>query len=187
MDPIPFAPGYFVEPSGAVWTSSYGRLRKLKPWGHTKYKYPAVTLYVEGHPTSVLVHRIVCTVYNGQAPTPAHEVRHLDGNAQNPHASNLAWGTHAENMADMVRHGTHWAKVSPSAVRRGARHYLKERPELIRRGKDSRAAKLTEEQVCRIRAEGHVPGAQARFAREYGVTPGAIYNVFHRLCWRHLP
>ena len=34
------------------------------------------------------------------------QVRHLDGNRNNNAASNLAWGTKAENEADKFQHGT---------------------------------------------------------------------------------
>jgi hypothetical protein len=33
------------------------------------------------------------------------ECRHLDGNPTNNTPENLAWGTHAENCMDTVRHG----------------------------------------------------------------------------------
>jgi hypothetical protein len=51
------------------------------------------------------VHSLVAEAFLGPRPT-GMEVRHLDGNATNNSAGNLAYGTHAENMDDMRRHGS---------------------------------------------------------------------------------
>lgn len=184
--PIPFAPMYSVDRDGNVWTSSYGRLRKLKPCPTGKYGHLHVDLRVGGCYVRILVHRLVCTVFHGQAPTPEHEARHLDGKPSNNRSDNLAWGTHAENMADLVRHGTHWTKTRPDLVKRGDQHYHRLRPETIRRGEENGKAKLTEADIRRIRAEAGEKGAKARLAREFGVSQGAIYNVVAVLCWGHV-
>lgn len=55
---------------------------------------------------ALYVHRMVCEAFNGPPPEGKTLVRHLDGNNQNNTPSNLKWGTHQENMDDMVRHGT---------------------------------------------------------------------------------
>lgn len=53
-------------------------------------------------------HVAVIEATKGSKPTPRHECRHLCGNGRlgcvTP--SHLEWGTHAENMADAVVHGT---------------------------------------------------------------------------------
>lgn len=52
------------------------------------------------------VHILVLEAFIG--PRPAGMVaRHLDGDPNNNHASNLAWGSYSENMHDMVKHGRH--------------------------------------------------------------------------------
>lgn len=51
-------------------------------------------------------HQMVIEAFIMVRPTLANEVRHLDGARHNDHYSNLAWGTSAENKADMVSHGT---------------------------------------------------------------------------------
>lgn len=52
------------------------------------------------------VHVLIATAFHGPRP-PGQEVRHLDGDALNNCADNLAWGTKSENTLDQVRHGTH--------------------------------------------------------------------------------
>lgn len=52
-----------------------------------------------------LVHRLVAEVF---LPAPAEGqdvVRHLNGDLLDNRPDNLAWGTQAENMEDMIRHG----------------------------------------------------------------------------------
>lgn len=53
----------------------------------------------------VLVHHLVLDAFVGPRK-PGQECRHLDGNPKNNQLSNLAWGTHSENINDKVTHGT---------------------------------------------------------------------------------
>ncbi|MCR5362786.1 MAG: HNH endonuclease [Bacteroidales bacterium] len=46
----------------------------------------------------VPVHRIVCTAFNGPAPTDQHVVDHIDTNRQNNRPENLRWLTKLENI-----------------------------------------------------------------------------------------
>lgn len=72
--------------------------------------YPVVGLSRNGIDRKWLVHRLVCEAFHGVKPPEAEVVRHLNGIHTDNRASNLAWGTCAENSADMVRHGhSHWA------------------------------------------------------------------------------
>ena len=63
----------------------------------------------------VAIHRAVCEAWHG--PGGDLDARHLDGDSLNNAATNLAWGTRTENMADAKRHGTlvhgerHWGSV----------------------------------------------------------------------------
>lgn len=52
------------------------------------------------------VHVMVCKAFYGKKPTPAHEVRHLNGDRWDNRVENLRWGTHRENMQDTLIHGT---------------------------------------------------------------------------------
>lgn len=66
-----------------------------------------VTLSREGAVSSKMVHRLVGEAFLGPMPEGL-ETRHLDGNCRNNAAYNLKYGTHAENMADQILHGTNW-------------------------------------------------------------------------------
>jgi hypothetical protein len=44
------------------------------------------------------MNRLVCRAFHGKAPSPAHEVDHIDGDPGNNHKDNLRWVTHAENI-----------------------------------------------------------------------------------------
>ena len=83
--------------------------------------YPSVTLCRGGRSEHWKVHQIVMLAFAGPCP-PGMEVRHLDGDPANNRwapgneeetqaaGGNLFYGTRAENVADMLRHGTHyWA------------------------------------------------------------------------------
>lgn len=65
-----------------------------------------------------LVHAVVARAFLGPKPTPAHQVRHLDGNKVNNAVSNLAWGTAQENADDREAHGR---------TARGPRHWTQKR------------------------------------------------------------
>jgi hypothetical protein len=70
-----------------------------------------------------------------ERPSPEHEVRHLDGNKDNPHADNLAWGTRKENADDRERHGrtsrgsAHSAAIRASTQAEATRSYHRSRRE----------------------------------------------------------
>lgn len=71
-----------------------------------KRGYPAVALVQDGKQATHEVHRLVALAFLGPRPE-GQEVRHLDGDRTNCTASNLAYGTRSENLADAQRHGTH--------------------------------------------------------------------------------
>ena len=75
--------------------------------------YPSVRVTLAGKRVRYAVHSLVAVAHLPPRPSPAHEVRHLDGNKLNPHADNLAWGTRKENADDRELHGR---------TSRGARH-----------------------------------------------------------------
>lgn len=53
------------------------------------------------------VHQFVAATFLGPTP-PGLEILHRDGDPTNNAVSNLHFGTHSENMHDVVRHGRHW-------------------------------------------------------------------------------
>lgn len=85
----------------------------LSPYISPKDGYQRTPLSVNGVKTGpLLVHRLVAEAFLGECPE-GQEVRHLDGDPGNNVLTNLVYGTHAENMQDMLRHGTHhWTNVT---------------------------------------------------------------------------
>lgn len=80
------------------------RERILKPMWHTD-GYRQISLRKAGKMRTVRVHRLICRAFHGE-PSAGKEVAHLDGNGDNNCAVNLAWVTHAENIAHKTIHGT---------------------------------------------------------------------------------
>lgn len=117
-------PGY----EGVYDISSLGRVRsvaridrfgrslpeRILKHGQHKYGYPVVGLWRDNRQTTRTVHSLIAEAFIGPRPE-GMEVRHLDGNRRNCRLSNLAYGTHAENMADMIEHGMSRAKQTHCA------------------------------------------------------------------------
>ena len=78
--------------------SSHGRFRdtrgKVKSPIAMKSGYKTVGVQGKHH----LMNRLVCGAFHGPAPSPAHEVDHIDGDPGNNRAENLRWVTRAENI-----------------------------------------------------------------------------------------
>ena len=72
----------------------------------------------EGQHTIYNLHALVAREFLPPRPSPQSELRHLNGNRFDNRANNLAWGTHAENMADAKAHGTIKAAAQLTAARR---------------------------------------------------------------------
>lgn len=96
---------------------------------------------------TVRLHTLMLEAFHGERPAGAI-CRHLDGNPNNNHPSNLAWGTQAENIADCKKHGT-WnptRKLTPDQVR-----------EIIKRRKAGEMGKdlaaefgVSEQRICDV-------------------------------------
>lgn len=108
-------------------------------------------------------HRYVCTLVNGDPPTPRHEAAHSCGKGHEGCVSpiHLSWKTRAENRADRLIHGTH---------DRGERHAQ---------------AKLTDAAAREIVAmKGVEP--QCELAKRFGVSAQAIGNIHSGRRWTWL-
>ena len=104
---------YEVSDQGTVRTLRRPRVKggPLKPWAG-EWGHLHVNLRRDGQQKQWAVHRLVALIFIGPCPDGL-EVRHLDGNPANNAVDNLAYGTHAENMQDMIAHGTsYWANVT---------------------------------------------------------------------------
>lgn len=153
-------PNYFVTEDGRVFSRVPWRgksFRELKQETH-RQGYKIVVL---SNPRKRwLVHVLVAQAFLPPKPE-GQEVRHLDGNPANNHASNLAWGTRLDNVNDAKRHG-----VFPLGSRNGN-------------------ALLTEEDVVEIRKAIREGETQRSIARRYDVSKACIANVATR-SWQHV-
>ena len=92
-----------VEPCGNFFRKRSGRelTQKVRDYGRRE-----VTLCRDGQQRSRFVHHLVAEVFVAERPAGLI-LCHKDGNPGNNVPDNLYWGTHAENVRDSVRHGTH--------------------------------------------------------------------------------
>jgi hypothetical protein len=99
---IPGHPEYQVSFDGQIWSSKTNQ--PLKPIS-ARDGHQYVFLYDgRGHSIKMWIHRAVLFAFIGP-PDINEECRHLDGNPTNNSLTNLAWGTHQENVNDRRKHG----------------------------------------------------------------------------------
>jgi hypothetical protein len=141
----------------AISEGLWNQWKELKPWSH---KSGHLYVSLDGHNRQV--HRLVLSVFSGVCPAGL-DCRHIDGNATNNRASNLAWGTRAENEADKKLHGT---------GNEGAKHY---------------AAKLCDFDALAARElRRRHPGRSGvvRFvSRWFGISQAQASNVCNGVCY----
>ena len=136
-------------------------LRILKPWTQ-RSGYLNVGLSKGGGRKLHAVHRLVLKAFVGE-PTEGQECCHNDGDPSNNHPDNLRWGTHTENQADRIPHGTD------------------------SRGERSGMSKLTETHVLEIRALYSTGRYTKKALGElYGVCRGNIGHIVNRITWKHI-
>lgn len=162
LRPIPGFPGYLAGDDGHVYSTKWHRTHRLCPAPNAK-GYPQLHLRTaSGTYKTLRVHRFVALAFLPPRPTPQHEMRHIDGDRLNNRPSNLAWGTQAENRADMERHGTQV------------------------RGERVGGAKLTVQDVRRIRQLLMEGAPKKALARQFGIKPSTIRASNDRKSWRHV-
>lgn len=107
-----------------------------------------------------LASRYVCEAIHGAPPTPDHYALHSCDNGQggcvNP--NHLRWGTHAENMLDMV----------------SSNHSV--------RGERQKASKLTAEYARAIIAAKNTK-SQADIAADFGISQSTVSRVLSGKYW----
>lgn len=146
---------HFVSSGGHVWSCRSQRLVIGSKVGGGYRRIQRKTC------PSETIHRIVCRTFHGDPIAPRNHVRHLDGNLNNNHADNLAWGTRRENEDDKERHGT------------------------VLRGDRCPASKLTSEQVAEMRrlyAAGGV--SHSILGRRFGVSAATAHRAVIGETWR---
>lgn len=92
---------YLIRDDGLVWS-----IKTMKPLAANvaqSHGYLTVGLW-DGRRHNRTVHSLVAAAFLGPRPH-GHEVRHLDDDKLRNHVSNLAYGTHRDNMQDAIRNG----------------------------------------------------------------------------------
>jgi hypothetical protein len=144
---------------GKIDTHSRARTGKLVSLIRKRRGYLGITLWKEGKPYFRVVHRLVLEAFIGPRPSAGHVGRHLNGNPAYNFVANLAWGTHADNVDDSIKHET-WTH--------GEKHGM---------------AKLTEDKIRTIRMSSKT---QRQLAKDFGVSQGTIWQIKHRNYWKHV-
>lgn len=115
-----------------------------------------------GKKTNTGVHCLVLEAFVGPCPK-GMQCCHDDGSPSNNHVGNLRWGTPQDNMDDRERHGRHV------------------------KGSQSKKSKLKEKDIPSIRnRKSKKWGAMSEVAREYGVSPATIRDIWSGRTWSHV-
>jgi hypothetical protein len=91
----------------------------------------------------------------------------------------------------VMRGDDNWAHVNAHLMPHGNEHWMRRNPELAahsRRGVNNGKARLTEEDVLRIRREWDGSWTSTRWLADlYEMPPTVINGILHRKTWTHLP
>lgn len=144
-----------VSSAGQVRSIKTGKIYSpvIKPHG-----YEIVRVHIDGKRKHYHLHRLVCEAFNG--PPNGLLALHKDGNQRNNSASNLYWGTQAQNIEDRERHGK---------TMRGDSHY---------------ARKLSSADIPKIRKLLSDKVPMKKIALQFGTTYSAIYDIKRRKSWK---
>ncbi|MBR8343070.1 HNH endonuclease [Burkholderia ambifaria] len=143
-------------------TGSKGAVHYLTQDTSNKRGYRRVTLAMNRKNQKFLVHKLVASLFVGPAPTPEHEVNHIDCDTSNNRWDNLEWMTDQEN---------HDYKCSLGRQPRGITHGL---------------SKLSEAEVREIR-DLYAKGANRNAIRkQFGISHIHCTRIVNREVWEHL-
>lgn len=158
---VPGFAAYQVSSSGAVRRRLPGRGtwvgRMLNPSPND-----GGYLYISFSGYRISIHKLVCLVFHGPAPSLLHEAAHRNGKKLDNRARNIRWVLHQQNIDDKTRHGT---------LLRGTRHH---------------AAKLTPRKVRTLRRMVKRTTLAAA-GRHFGITKQAVSDIIKGKNWRHVP
>lgn len=145
----------WITPDGLVASTKGKTARMINPIRCGGYKAVHLSAAKKQY-----VHALVLETFVAPRPT-GMQARHLDGNRDNNHIRNLAWGTPTENNADKVRHGTET------------------------RGERNPMARLTSGAVAQMRSEHAVSGeSYAALGKRFGVSPMTAWRAVKGESWR---
>lgn len=104
---ISWAPGYFVQEDGQVWSSKTNKYLSQSLSDNRGHGYLVVHLYVNGKSYSPKVHRLVAEAFLPN-PDELPQVNHKDENVLNNHVENLEWCTEDYNR----HYGTRYQRMA---------------------------------------------------------------------------
>lgn len=90
--------------NGRQWAEKILTPRRNKD-GYVRY-----TLYRDGKPHYVVLHRLVCEAFHGPAPEGKPLVLHRDDDPANNTPENLYWGDLSDNQSDVIRNGNNYGR-----------------------------------------------------------------------------
>lgn len=138
-----FEDGKIIGPSG----------KELK-WNYTRDGYPRVSI----GKAPMLVHRLVALAFVPN-PNNYNEVDHIDGNKNNPSASNLEWVSHQENVRRAAARGSY-------------------------AGEKSSRAKLNRYEIIFIREAAKLGIKRKELANQFNITQRAIDYIITGRNWK---
>lgn len=154
-------PDYYITNTGDVFSRKYGKIKKLKNFLQNGY-FHITLLNKFGQKKTMFIHRLVLMAFDGIPIYPNNIGRHLDGNPQNNHISNLKWGTSQDNSNDARLHGR------------------------IAVGEKTNSNSLKEFQINEIFLKYANGQSIKSIARFYKVSSTAIVSVLKRRTWSHV-
>jgi hypothetical protein len=140
--PIDSLPGYEASDKGRI---RHGR-RVLSQYIHraSRGAYLRVQVWIDAKRKNRRVNRLVCEAFNGAPPFDDAHARHVDGNAFNNEATNLAWSSATENYVDQWRHGTANLPPDVKELPDWAQNWHNREPKNIRQVKFKNKLKMLE-------------------------------------------
>ena len=148
------------------------------PWKAGKLERGYGNFWMYGKP-SWRSHRVAFVIKNGPLSSDK-EVCHSCDNPSCCNPAHLFAGSHTENIVDMFKKG----RGNPAS---GAANGSIKFPELLMRGEDNSAHKLTENEVIEIRLRFETGRETLRgMAREFKVSKSTIKSIVVRKTWRHV-
>jgi hypothetical protein len=123
-------------------------------------------------------HRVAWELEHGQAVPPGLLVCHSCDNPPCVRAAHLFLGTMRDNRRDAMTKGR---------TATGARHGSRTRPDRVPRGQRNGLAKIKDVELPTIRDRIAAGESNAAIAKDYGVVPGAIWNIRTGATHRPIP
>ncbi|WIF71381.1 HNH endonuclease [Proteus vulgaris] len=159
-------PGYFASKDGVIYSTRKGALSELKPRIRNGYLRVNVRSG-SGRKTSVTkpIHQLVLLAFTGEMPRHCNLTRHLNGDPFDNRLDNIRWGTHKENSADSLIHGT---------------------AACLKFGEKAPATKLSDEDVLNIEKMVLDGEKKLRVARKFNISAAHVRDIVNHRTRKYL-